>query len=246
MIHYKTTFKLSIHVRNVLTNSDNTMPNSTAQRPIVLGITGHHNTGKTTVAQLLETHTAARAMAFSDGIYAEVAQAFGCSILDLASRLGKTQPQRMLALQHCADKDFVQCVQAHAEGDLQTPRTPRQILEWWGSEYRRVQDPAYWVKHTQQRINHYRSYNCRRPIVLADVYKHNEAALIRSLGGTIWRIERPGHEQRTTHATSTEHLQIQANLTLHNIADVGHLQHLVLTHLHELQRYGQHSSTATA
>jgi molybdopterin-guanine dinucleotide biosynthesis protein len=43
--------------------------------PIVLGIIGDRNTGKTTVAQLLQTHADARAMAFSDGIYAEVAQA---------------------------------------------------------------------------------------------------------------------------------------------------------------------------
>ncbi|WP_313603914.1 hypothetical protein [Comamonas jiangduensis] len=213
--------------------------------PIVLGITGDHNTGKTTVAQLLQTHVDARAMAFSDGIYTEVAQAFGCSILELSDRLGKAQPQRLLALQHCTDKAFVQrSMQAHAEGDLQTPRSPRQILEWWGSEYRRSQDADYWVKRTQHSINHYRCHNCHRPIVLADVYKLNEAELIRSLGGTIWRIERPGHEQRTTHATSTEHLQIQADLTLHNMGDIKHLQHLVLTHWHELQRYGHHASAA--
>jgi hypothetical protein len=221
------------------------MPYTTAQHPIVLGLTGHHNTGKTTVAQLLETHADARAMAFSDGIYAEVAQAFGCSILDLASPLGKTHPQRLLALQHCADKAFVECVQAHAEGDLQTPRTPRQILEWWGSEYRRTQAPDYWLECIRSRIFHLRMHSCRRPIVLADVYKHNEAEMIRNMGGTIWRIERPGHEQRTTHATSTEHLQIQADLTLHNIADVGHLQHLVLTHWHELKRHCQPAASST-
>lgn len=222
------------------------MPYTTAQHPIVLGLTGHHNTGKTTVAQLLETHADARAMAFSDGIYAEVAQAFGCSILDLASPLGKTHPQRLLALQHCADKAFVECVQAHAEDDLQTPRTPRQILEWWGSEYRRTQAPDYWLECIRSRIFHLRMHSCRRPIVLADVYKRNEAEMIRNMGGTIWRIERPGHEQRTTHATSTEHLQIQADLTLHNIADVGHLQHLVLTHWHELKRHCQPATAGTS
>ena len=214
--------------------------------PIVLGITGHHNTGKTTVAQLLETHADARAMAFSDGIYAEVAQAFGCSILELSDRLGKTQPQRLLALQHCTDKAFVQRMQAHAEGDLQTPRSPRQILEWWGSEYRREQAPDYWLECIRSRIFYLRMHSCRRPIVLADVYKRNEAEMIRNMGGTIWRIERPGHEQRTTHATSTEHLQIQADLTLHNMGDIKHLQHLVLTSWHELQRYGHHAAASTA
>ena len=212
--------------------------------PIILGITGHHNTGKTTVAQLLEIHVHARVMAFSDGIYTEVAQAFGCSILDLANRSLKATPQRLLALHNCTDKAFVQCVLPHAEGDLLTPRTPRQILEWWGTEYRRAQNPDYWVQATAQRIQHYHSKGCRRPIVLADVYKHNEAQLIRRLHGTLWRLERPGHEQRTVHITSTEHLQIQADLTLHNIADVAHLQHITLNHWHELQRYGHHASAS--
>ena len=222
------------------------MPSTTTQHPIVLGLTGHHNTGKTTVAQLLEAHAHARAMAFSDGIYAEVAQAFDCYVPDLAGQLGKTQPQRMLALHNCADKAFVQCVQAHAEGDLQTPRSPRQILEWWGSEYRRAQAPDYWLEYIRSRIFYLRMHSCRRPIVVADVYKHNEAELIRNMGGTIWRIERPSHEQRTAHATSSEHLQIKADLTLHNIADIGHLQHLVLTHWHELQCHGQQASAVTA
>lgn len=213
------------------------MPNSTHHTPIVLGITGDHNTGKTTLAQLLETHCFARVLQFSDGIYAEVAAAFGVSIIDLAERGTKTIPQRLLALHNCKDKAFVQIALQHAEGDLQTPRSPRQILEWWGSEYRRAQDPDYWVKTTAARIERYQNASCKRPIVLADVYKHNEAQLVRSLGGHIWRLERPGHEERTTHPTSTEHLQIQADLTLHNVGDISHLQHLALTQWHEQFTY---------
>ena len=51
--------------------------------PILLGITGLANAGKDTLAQLLATHCGARTMAFSDGIYAEVAEAFDCTITDL-------------------------------------------------------------------------------------------------------------------------------------------------------------------
>lgn len=216
------------------------------RKPIILGITGHHNTGKTTAAQLLEAHVDARVMAFSDGINTEVAKAFSVSIIDLASRQGKNQPQRLLALHNCTDKAFVQAALPHAEGDLLTPRSPRQILEWWGSEYRRAQDPYYWVDQTLHRITDYISKGCTRTIVIADVYKLGEAALIKAAGGTIWRIERPGHEERTAHATSNEHLQIQADLTLHNMGDISHLQHLVLTHWHELKTHGHHRTTEAA
>jgi hypothetical protein len=217
------------------------MPNTTATHPIVLGITGHHNTGKTTVAQLLEAHANARAMAFSDGIYAEVASAYSCISIDLANRPSKNQPQpqRLLSLAYCADPDFVQTAIEHLQGGIYTPHSPRTILELWGSEYRRSQNASYWINKTRARITTLLACPCPRPIVLADVYKRNEAEMIRNMGGTIWRIERPGHEQHTAHPTSTEHLQIQADLTLHNIADVGHLQHLVLTHWHELLRHGQ-------
>lgn len=221
------------------------MQTITTNHPIVLGITGEHSSGKTTVAKLLEESAHARVMAFSDGIYAEVAHAFNCSIVDLASHLVKTQPQRMLALQHCADKAFVQCALEHAQGDLQTSRSPQQILNWWANEYRRKQDPAYWLEFIRSRIASLRMHNCTRPVVLADVRMRNEAEMIRNMGGTIWRIERPTRQQRNPSTTSSEHLQIQADLTLHNIADIGHLQHLVLTQWHELQRYGHHASAST-
>jgi len=81
--------------------------------------------------------------------------------------------------------------------------------------------------------------------VLADVRMRNEAEMIRNMGGTIWRIERPTRQQRNPSTTSSEHLDIQADLTLHNIADIGHLQHLVLTQWDELQRYGHHASAST-
>lgn len=225
--------------------------------PIILGITGDHNTGKTTLAHLLETHAHARVMQFSDGIYAEVAEAFGTSIIDLAARATKAAPTTLLALNNCADSAFVQRMQAvFAAGlqeggivgevlDLDAPRSPRQILEWWGSEYRRSQDPAYWVNKTQERINHYRSQGCTRAVVLADVYKLNEAGMIRSMSGAIWRLEWPGHEQRTAHATSTEHLQIKSDLTLLNAGDIPHLQHLALTQWHELLRAKQAEAEAS-
>lgn len=225
--------------------------------PIILGITGDHNTGKTTLAQLLETHCNARVLQFSDGIYAEVAKAFSVSIIDLAARTTKNMAQPLLALHNCADKAFVQRMQEiYASGlreggtvgevlDLAAPRTPRQILEWWGSEYRRTQNPDYWVDQAQARINLYLGAGCTRPFVLADVYKHNEADMVRAMHGTIWRLEWPGHEQRTAHPTSTEHLQIKADLTLTNAGDIPHLQHLALTQWHELLRAKQAQAEAS-
>ena len=133
--------------------------------PILLGITGLANAGKDTLAQLLATHCGARTMAFSDGIYAEVSEAFDCTITDLALRNTKEQPQPWLALVHCRDVAFVQRMQDHlaAQGhalDLMAPRSPRTILEWWGTEYRRHQNPAYWVNTVRQRIQRLRSEVC--------------------------------------------------------------------------------------
>lgn len=207
--------------------------------PVLLGITGLANAGKDTLAQLLATHCGARTMAFSDGIYAEVAEAFDCTITDLALRNTKEQPQPWLALVHCRDVAFVQRMQDHcaAQGhalDLMAPRSPRTILEWWGTEYRRHQNPAYWVNTVRQRIQRLRSVGCKMPIVISDVRKPDEAAMLRELGGHLWRITRPGSEVQTAHATSTTGQEFAPDLTLINCHDIAHLQGLALVHWGEL------------
>lgn len=70
---------------------------------------------------------------------------------------------------------------------LQTDKatlTVREILQRWGTDYRRAQDPDYWVKQM-------RAFASSRtePLVIDDVRFPNEAELVHELGGLLVRIE---------------------------------------------------------
>lgn len=156
--------------------------------------------GKDTAADMLP----ARKLAFADTLYREVAGAFGVTVEWLQRREYKETPSSMLSLRECWPKcsDFlwklgIDGVKAEDPGgDL--PRSPRQILQWWG-DYRRDQDPDYFV-HGMRAVLRF----CSPDTVITDVRFPNEAAMVRQLGGQIWQIRRPGYEAGGTgHASDT-------------------------------------------
>ena len=102
--------------------------------------------------------------------------------------------------------------------------------------------PRWGLQYQAWRIQRLRSVGCKMPIVISDVRKPDEAAMLRELGGHLWRITRPGSEVQTAHATSTTGQEFAPDLTLINCHDIAHLQGLALVHWGELvrkQRRGQ-------
>ena len=75
--------------------------------------------------------------------------------------------------------------------------TYRQILQLWGTEYRRRQDPDYWVKRLGAQMD-----GLER-VVIDDVRFPNEVEMIQRLGGKVIRIDRPGTVE-STHASENE------------------------------------------
>jgi hypothetical protein len=68
----------------------------------------------------------------------------------------------------------------------------RGILQWWGTEWRRHQDPLYWIKRTAEKIERIRADRSADVVVVTDVRFLNEALLIEDLGGALLRVSRPG------------------------------------------------------
>lgn len=201
----------------------------------VIGLTGPMGSGKDTVADLLTTHCGAYKLAFADALRGEISDAFNIETVFLTRRETKEHPLTALALAHCLDPMFVarMIVQNHHFNDgpldLNTPRSPRQIMQWWGTEYRRALEPGYWVRKAAQRIRYMHQTLAARLIVITDVRFDDEAQLVRALGGQIWQIKRPGCEVGSTaHVSEVTGEGFEPNQVINNDHDLRHLQQLVL------------------
>lgn len=83
----------------------------------------------------------------------------------------------------------------------QTAVTVRRILQWWGTEYRRAQDPDYWTKAWGRKIEQFDL--TRMHVLVDDVRFMNELSVIREHSGLIVKIERPGFEGANNHSSET-------------------------------------------
>lgn len=211
--------------------------------PIIIALTGLAGAGKDTVADTLVTHAGFTKMAFADALRTEVAEAFGLGDRYgiLSDRATKQQPTARLAFANCENERFVVCLgdsQAEDNPDwhmadfMDAPRSPRQILQWWGTEYRRAQDPDYWTKQARQRIEQLMIEGEREGytrIVITDCRFDNEAATVRALGGTLWQVTRPGLQSvEGGHASQTDGTRLQPDVTLLNGSTVVGLMHTTL------------------
>lgn len=68
------------------------------------------------------------------------------------------------------------------------PTSPevRRLLQWWGTDFRRAEDPDYWVKKAMARYE-----KAPLPVVFDDVRFPNEADAIRANGGLLVRVLAP-------------------------------------------------------
>lgn len=84
----------------------------------------------------------------------------------------------------------------------------RQLLQLWGTEYRRSQDPLHWVEYGRREIE--RAWETTELVVITDVRFQNEADLVRDLGGIVVQVQAADHvrlerlggvDAGTTHAS---------------------------------------------
>jgi len=77
--------------------------------------------------------------------------------------------------------------------------TPRSLMQWWGTEYRRNQDPNYWVKRAADKMNDTGLY------VVSDVRFPNEVEMLAGKSSALVSISRPSAMDisNATHASET-------------------------------------------
>ena len=196
---------------------------------LILGLAGQAGAGKNEVANYLVQRYGFVEFAFSDALYHEVQQAFGLEDQSLLrDRATKEGPCNALRLVWCTDSDFKVVARRAISRDY--PNTfgvlddyelsPRQILQWWGTEYRRAQDPDYWVKRAAEfvaQMHYLPPYPelCPELFVESGTRFKNERVWIRGsddpampFRGNIWHIHRDATDQMTDSHVSAQPLPI--------------------------------------
>jgi hypothetical protein len=180
---------------------------------MILGFAGKAATGKTTAANHMaplldkECRIVPMAMVLRDEVEAflravgadeSVPLVYGCQ--DDKVRVFYVDEQQ--ALTHCPKwQHFISEHQEIQDKPGQTAVTVRRILQWWGTEYRRDQDPDYWTKAWGRKVEQFDLENIH--VLIDDVRFMNELDAIKQHGGLIVKIERPGFDGANNHASET-------------------------------------------
>lgn len=200
----------------------------------IVALTGPANCGKDTAADLLATHCGFTKLAFADPLRSEVSEAFGIEPLYLTRRETKEHPMSALALNKCRSSAFVDRMVATGVvplEDVAKPRSPRQIMQWWGTNYRRVDMAQYWASQTRDRINFMLRQHLSTRFVITDCRFPNEAAMVqKDFHGVLWQITRPGVSVADgAHVSETTGAEFEPDAVIDNDGDVLQLREKVLS-----------------
>lgn len=158
--------------------------------PLLIGLTGKRNVGKSTVAEYLESHFGfERIHAFDAG---KIAAAAWFKAMGL--------PGREMVYGPLKDKPCA---------DLPGNASPRYFLERFG-HFMGAEMGVEWTLAMEVAAARRRSP--RAPIVVESVVY--EAPWFKRAGGQIWRLERPGHEGPAGVASDSVQAGIEADVTI--------------------------------
>jgi hypothetical protein len=171
-------------------------------------LTGSKGHGKDTFAGFLVQDHRYTALALADNVRWEVVNALATEKWNLAY-----DPSGMLQAQWRRD------LFNELKGQGPTKQLLRGLLQWWGTEVRRAEDPDYWVNLTKQEIEHRNT----PPYVITDASFQNEMdAFPDWLKVRIYdpRKEVPAGE----HASEAGRASLRTNATIHNLGTLEELR----------------------
>lgn len=156
---------------------------------VVIGIAGRIGAGKDVVASFLDEKHGFQVLRFSAPLKEEVKDRLSRTVLAIAHLGGH----------YCLAKESVDEFLDRLL-NVMKPKGVRELLQEYGTEVRRADDPDYWTKAWMRA---YDRLSPPRTVVVPDVRFPNEASTIRKLGGLVIRIERPSLGPPGNHPSET-------------------------------------------
>lgn len=172
----------------------------------IIGLHGAAGAGKDTIADVLVRTGKFVKLAFADALKTELVHAFDCDPAYFSDRTLKEEPTDHLALINCARSEFIDWYLStrNGEHEFQTacacfysrPRSPRWLMQTWGTDYRRCNDPGYWIRQVARKMETYKPHH---DFIITDVRFEDEAAFVAFRGkpSIICEVLRPNNPHRS-------------------------------------------------
>ena len=98
-----------------------------------------------------------------------------------------------------AGREFELCMKHNVK--YEPDNKHRALLQWWGTEYRRAQDPYYWVNKVKDKI----SEDKPGIALISDLRFLNEAVFVLANDGITVNVKREGYVDLTAAQHGSEH-----------------------------------------
>lgn len=174
--------------------------------PLVIGLTGAKGSGKDTACRIIMDEYAI------EGHPAPIRVAFADKMKDFALRL---DPLMDTIVEYGVYRTLNEIVTTIGwEGAKQLPAV-RKFIQRLGTEAGRATfGEDFWVEQVANDVATY--LDSGHPVIFTDVRFPNEIEYVMSLGGEIWRIERPGVDTADPHPSEHAWRALDPNVTIIN------------------------------
>lgn len=147
---------------------------------IVIGLSAKMGCGKTTLSEMIRDMApveVAERLAFGDVLKEECSKYLGFPTAWCYSQEGK-------------ERRFSVALAACIVHNLPETMTVREALQWYGTDFRRAQDPAYWVKAMRKKLMLLKEQHARQSLlVVVDDVRFPDEAQVCLDNGYCFRVE---------------------------------------------------------
>jgi hypothetical protein len=200
----------------------------------IIALHGKAGAGKDTFADRLVDRHGFVKRGFADPLYEEVAEAFRVGVGWLRDRDVKERDQDLLRLVRCHDEGFTAWAKSR-DFDLMVTRSPRWILQQWGTGYRRGQSDTYWLERMGDFVA---QLTVPARVVIPDCRFLNEGQWVLRNLGQIVKIVRPGVAAVTSHVSEIPLPEDMIARTVHNTGSISYLHAVADSAIRGAERIG--------